>query len=174
MIQHIVEFRADLHAESVGYAHRLRQYSIRICVVRSVKLIPPRVSDMAQKRGAEGIQIYPGLHASILDPRARVHVGVAQYVGPGKARDPGATVVQLSEYGIRMSRLRAHDPGDSNLLQRFPHDAEIQLPLARTERKLIREIDDTAMSDVVIGVSPKRLVGIPRIDGKASLSGFRR
>src|SRR5580704_14519016 len=115
---------------------------------------------MAQECGTEGVQVHSRLHACVLNPRTGIHVGIAQYVGPGKAGYSRATIVQLRKYGIGMPRLCAHDSGNSNLLQSLAQDATVQITLARTERKLIREIDDPAMPNVVIGVPSKDQVRI--------------
>jgi hypothetical protein len=114
-----------------------------------------------QECGTEGIQVQAGFHAGVLNPRTRVLVRIAQDVRPGEAGYSGAAVVELREYGIRMSGLRTHDPRDSNLFQGLAQYAAVQIPLAGPKGKLIREIYNPALTNIVIGVPSKGLVGIP-------------
>jgi hypothetical protein len=44
MVQHIKEFRADLHPETLRDAHTLHQYRIGIGVIRAIKLVSTRVT----------------------------------------------------------------------------------------------------------------------------------
>src|SRR4029077_5669844 len=97
MIQQVEEFRAELHPEAFVDADVFHQHHVDIRIMRTVKLIPARISDMPKKGVAECRYVRRGGSNAIrADLRSGTGERIANHVGVGKARNPSTSIIKCT------------------------------------------------------------------------------